>query len=257
MSHYKFIYGPVDSWRLGSSLGIDPISTQCKTCTFDCVYCQLGSAPARGFRRKVFVPTKDILRELESLPAVKIDYITFSGTGEPTLAQNLDKLIGAVRRVRKEKIAVFTNSTLLGNRFVRRALAKADLVEAKLDAPVNRVFKSINKPYEGFSLYKVINGIKVFKDGYKGKFALQIMFTQHNIGYAKKLADIARSINPDEVHINTPLRPSGVRPVPRAAINKAKKLFKGLRVITVYDSKKAAGSKPISAMETLKRRGKV
>jgi wyosine [tRNA(Phe)-imidazoG37] synthetase (radical SAM superfamily) len=197
------------------------------------------------------------LRELKRLPEIKVDYITFSGTGEPTMARNLDELIEAVRRSRKEKIAVFTNSTLLGNSSVRRALAGADLVEAKLDSASSRVFNAVNKPHKGFKLRGIIDGIKTFRRGYKGIFALQIMFTPYNIRYAKKLAAIARSIGPDEVHINTPLRPSGARPVSKEAISKVKKLFKGLRVVTVYDGKKSPGHKPISAAETIRRRGKV
>ena len=107
---YKYIYGPVSSWRLGRSLGIDPISSFQKTCTFDCVYCQSGRTEVFSTRREVFVPTEALIQELNSLPEVSIDYITFAGNGEPTLAKNLGGMIRAVKIIRREKIAVITNS---------------------------------------------------------------------------------------------------------------------------------------------------
>ena len=90
---FKYIYGPVASWRLGRSLGVDAISQKEKQCSFDCVYCQIGRAKPIARRRKIFVPTEDILDELKRLPRVPLDYITFSGMGEPTLAKNIGELI--------------------------------------------------------------------------------------------------------------------------------------------------------------------
>jgi wyosine [tRNA(Phe)-imidazoG37] synthetase (radical SAM superfamily) len=255
MPLYKYIYGPVNSWRLGRSLGIDPILSVKKMCTFDCVYCQVGPAQPCGLERKIFVAKEKIMKELRSLPDVKIDYITFSGTGEPTLAKNLADLIREVKSCRKEKVAVLTNSTLLGARDVRHALMNADLVEAKLDAASEDVLEDINRPRKGLRLGKIINDIKGFRKEYKGKFALQIMFTEGNIAYAKSLAEAARSINPDEVHINTPLRPSPVRPVSENRMKKVKRYFKGLKVLSVYDVKGGGKPRPISRKETLRRRG--
>ena len=237
MSLYKYIYGPVNSWRLGRSLGIDSISSAKKVCTFDCVYCQVGQAEPCCLERKVFVRAEKIIEELKSLPEVEIDYITFSGRGEPTLAKNLADLIRKVRSLRKEKIAVLTNSTLLGIKDVQKALINADLVEAKIDASSEDILEAVNRPYKKLNLKKIIDEIKGFRKKYKGKFALQIMFTKDNIAHAKSLAKIAKSINPDEVHINTPLRPSGVKPVSKNKIKEVKRYFKGLKVLSVYDAK--------------------
>lgn len=256
MPEYKYIYGPISSWRLGRSLGIDPISSSKKICTFDCTYCQVGRARPSSAKRKVFIPTEKLIKELRSFPSTKIDYITFSGTGEPLLAKNLGSMIRAVRRLRKEKIAVLTNSTLLGREDIQRELKDVDLVEAKLDASSNNLLQIINKPYKSVSFERIVDLIKGFKDIFKGKLVLQIMFTKNNIAHAEELAKIARSIQPDGVHINTPLRPCRVKPVSKKEIEKIRSYFRGLKVVSVYDKRKNKKTRPVSRKEVLRRRGK-
>ncbi|MDD5495709.1 MAG: radical SAM protein [Candidatus Omnitrophica bacterium] len=253
---YKYIYGPVPSWRLGSSLGIDPISKKEKVCTFDCIYCQLGKTKHLTAERKVFVPVSSVIEELKSTPPLKIDYITFSGTGEPTLALNLGKMIKAVRRVRKEKVAVLTNSSLINREDVAKDLSLADLVVCKLDAPSQYIFGIINSPIKCLKIDTIIKAIKDFKTAYKGKLALQIMFVEKNRVYASEIASMARYIGPDEVQLNTPLRPCGIKPLARDKMAELERYFIGLNVLSVY----RAGNKdvkPISSEDTLKRRGKV
>ncbi len=253
---YKYIYGPISSWRLGSSLGIDPISRKDKICSFDCLYCQIGRTALHTRKRKVFVPSKNIIDELKALPPVKIDFITFSGRGEPTLAENLGEIITGVREIRKEPIAVITNSSLFSDKEVRNDLCQADLVLAKLEAPSEGSFRKINNPVKGISLLKEINGMRTFLKTYKGKFALQIMFIEANEKYAKEIAQLAGKIGADEVQLNTPLRPSAVKPLSKKRIEKIEKYFKGLNAISVY---KGARKKvdPVSKKDTLKRRGKM
>jgi len=254
--NYKYIYGPVPSWRLGASLGIDPISCRDKVCTFDCVYCQLGKTVEFIRQRKAYVQMPDILQEIKTLPLVKIDYITFSGRGEPTLAKNLGSLIKAVRKIRKEKIAVITNSSLLGRQDVRRDLMRADFVVAKLDACSQKSFKAINKPMRGIGFYDILNGIKKFRKEYKGRLALQVMFINENRDDAPDIAKLAKEIKPDEIQINTPLRPCRAKPLSRQEILNIKEYFKDMNVISVYDVKKKRVV-PISSENTLKRRGKI
>jgi len=196
---YKYIYGPVPSWRLGSSLGVDPISGKNKVCTFDCIYCQIGKTKAFTTKRKVFIPVAKIIKEIKSLPPLKIDYITFSGAGEPTLAKNLGQIIKAVRRIRKEKIAVLTNSSLIYRKDVQNDLSAVDFVVAKLDAHCQNLFIEINQPVKTIKLDKIIRGIKQFKKTFSGKLALQIMFIKENKKYAKQIAKIAKGINPDKM----------------------------------------------------------
>ncbi len=253
---YKYIYGPVNSWRLGRSLGIDPLLPKGKVCGFDCIYCQVGRKKPVGFTRRNFVPTDKIADELKSFPDVKIDYITFSGAGEPTLAKNLGALIKEAGHIRKEKIAVLTNATLLGRKDIQKELKTADLVEVKLDASSKALLKRVNRPFRSLTFSGLIKGIKAFRRTYKGRLALQIMFVKDNIGAAESIARIARAIRPEVVHINTPLRPSGAKAVSKKELDAVKPYFKGLRCISVYDAKKKKKVKPVSRKETLRRRGK-
>jgi wyosine [tRNA(Phe)-imidazoG37] synthetase (radical SAM superfamily) len=253
---YRHIYGPVSSWRLGTSLGIDPVSKSAKVCSLDCVYCQAGSQKAVTLKRRVFIPTRAIISELESFPYACADYITLSGAGEPTLASNLSSIIRAVKNRRKEKIAVLTNSTLLSNRAVVKALMPADFVVAKLDAGSEDIFNRINRPAKGLNFKTVLDSIKSFRKVYKGKLALQIMFTSLNSARAEEIADIARDVGPDEVQINTPLRPCSAAPLSKNRILRIKKLFKGLNVITAYDRAKTV-ARPVDKKATLRRRGRL
>jgi len=254
--NYKYIYGPVPSWRLGRSLGIDPISQSKKVCTFDCVYCQIGGKGVLTDERKAFVPVKAIIEELSYLPALEIDYITFSGTGEPTLAENLGQMMKAVRQVREEKIAVLTNSSLMHREDVCKDLFMADFVVAKLDAPSPNIFERVNRPLKNININTIIKAIKDFRSCYIGKLALQIMFTEANKAYASDIAQLAKTIKPDEIQINTPLRPCKVKPLPKQELDTIKEYFQGLPAVSVYDAHIKEVT-PVSKKDTLKRRGKV
>jgi wyosine [tRNA(Phe)-imidazoG37] synthetase (radical SAM superfamily) len=254
LKNLKYIYGPVPSWRLGRSLGIDVISGE-KICSFDCIYCQLGPTYRFSRKRKVFVPTKKIIDEIKGLPTARTDYITFSGSGEPTLAKNLGSLIKAIRKIRKEKIAVLTNGSLIDSPDVRRDLALADYVSLKLDASSQGILNRINRPKGGIRFENILEGIKKFKATFKGTLALQLMFVDENKSSAGKIALLAAQIKPDEIQINTPLRPCGVRPLSRKEISRIKKRFLHLakRVVSVYGPRSVA-VEPIDAKATLKRR---
>ena len=255
VENFKYIYGPVSSWRLGRSLGIDPISGKRKICTFDCIYCQVEGTSVFAGERRIFVPVAKIIEEINLLPPIQIDYITFSGRGEPTLAKNLGRMIKAIKQIRNDKIAVLTNSSLLDRRDVQDDLLPADFVIAKLDAVSQGTLEAIDRPPRTIKFDAIVSAIKDFKKIYENKLALQIMFVEENKRYAQEIARIAREINPDEVQINTPLRPCGVKPLSRAELNIIKSYFKGLKNISVYEAKKKP-VKPISDKNTLKRRGK-
>lgn len=255
---FKFIYGPVYSWRMGMSLGIDPLSTSQKYCHFSCPYCQLGVVPAYGVDRKVFVSAVELAAEIRSLPeTLEIDYLTFSGNGEPTLAANLGELIKAARDARPEKVAIITNAVLAGNPEARQDMALADLVLLKLDAADEAVFRALNCPAPGITLAGILAGIGSFKKMYKGKLALQIMLTGRNKAQAAALASLAAAIAPDEVQLNTPLRPSPVKPLTVIEMTEAKQHFveAGLNVISVYEEEKKF-YQPMDESATKKRHGK-
>lgn len=253
---FRYIYGPVPSWRIGSSLGIDLLSQREKVCSFDCIYCQLGDTKDYSLKRGHYVSEEEIIKELQSMPKdVQIDFLTFSGRGEPTLAKNLGNAIKAVKQIRTEQIAVITNSSTIAHEDVRQELALADLVIAKLDAPTQEVFETVNRPDKGIMLHAILEGIRKFREEYKGRLALQLMFMKENKGAAEDIALIVKGIRPDEVQINTPLRPCGVEPLEKEELLRIKGLFDGLNVISVYETEKRV-VKPISDEDTLKRRGK-
>ncbi|RKY37297.1 MAG: radical SAM protein [Candidatus Omnitrophota bacterium] len=257
MDKFKYIYGPVPSWRLGRSLGIDLLSSQSKICNFDCVYCQLGRYKPCAYKRQVYVPTEEIIRELNLISSnTRIDYITFSGTGEATLAGNLAQTILAVKDFRKEPVAVLTNAGLINSAEIISDLCLADFVIAKLDACSQNAMVEINHPAEQVKFRDILHGLKKFRSIYKGKMALQIMFLPQNKANAAKIAELAKDIEPDEIQINTPLRPCACSPLSETEIKEIKKIFTGLNVISVYE-KPVTPVQPISGPDTLKRRGKI
>ncbi|OGI10317.1 MAG: hypothetical protein A3I68_07575 [Candidatus Melainabacteria bacterium RIFCSPLOWO2_02_FULL_35_15] len=206
------VYGPVNSWRAGSSLGIDLIMDP-STCSFNCTYCQLGFIQRITKERKSFVPTKKILEDFKTSEWKDADVITFSGSGEPTLAINIGEVISEIKKITKKPIAILTNATLFNDPQVRSDVLDADLISVKLDAPDDKTLQAINRPAEGINLNLILSGIqKLKKDIVKachGKPLLQIqtMFMPQNKNQVKELAKLLNEIKPDEVALNTPTRP--------------------------------------------------
>ncbi len=255
---FKHIYGPVHSWRIGMSLGIDPLSTETKYCNYNCPYCQLGLASAHGLERKVFISPNDLASEIKALPAdVVIDYLTFSGNGEPTLALNLGDLIKAAKAACPKRVAVISNAALIDRPDVQADLCLADLVLVKIDAADETLFQKVNQPAQGLTLAGIVAGIKSFRKLYKGKLAVQSMFVGSNKGQAENIARLVREIGPDEVQLNTPLRPSMVKPLSEAEMAEIKKPFvtAGLNVLSVYEEEKRE-YRPFDDCSTEKRHGR-
>ena len=257
MNRDSIIYGPVPSWRLGRSLGIDLLSTHGKTCSFDCAYCQLGRTVHLFADRKEFVAISRLAEELERVKGISADYITFSGVGEPTLAANLGEAIELARSVLRLPVAVLTNSSLMTREDVRQELSTADLVVAKVDAPDEETFRQVNRPSIKCRLMEIIHGIKLFREQYKGNLALQMMFIEANKDSAHEMAILAERINPDEVQLNTPLRPCAVQPLASEVIVSLKAAFSKLKnVVTVYEAARPEVI-PLNMKETLRRRPKI
>jgi len=136
----SIVYGPVPSWRLGRSLGIDLLSQKAKTCNFNCIYCQLGETVNPVTQRGEFVSLAQLSDELNEVRGIAADYVTFSGTGEPTLAINLGQAIEVAKSTLNLPVAVLTNSSLMPSKGVRHDLAKADVVVATVDAHSQKLF---------------------------------------------------------------------------------------------------------------------
>jgi len=204
--------------------------------------------------RKEFVPISRLVVELESVRGVAADYATFSGVGEPTLARNLGQAIKIVKPVLGLPVAVLTNSSLMPREDVREELARADVVVAKLDAPSEKLFRVINKPGAGYSLNEILQGIRRFRSEFSGKLALQMMFVEANKDYASEMARVAGQLSPDEVQLNTPLRPCAAKPLPPEDISAIRQAFLGFRnVLTVYKAPRPAVA-PLNVEEIRRRR---
>lgn len=200
------VYGPVTSWRLGRSLGID-LLLQTSICSFNCIYCQLGQIQKITTTSDIFVPTADVVANLQRVDWAGVDVVTFSGSGEPTLALNLGDVIDAVKAMADRRVIVLSNSTRLYDPDTRKRLRRADEVVCKLDAATQETFQRFNRPAPGLRLEAIIEGILQLRGDYSGTLALQCMFMPINLSEAPALARIAARMHPDEIQINTPRRP--------------------------------------------------
>ncbi len=205
---FTAVYGPVQSWRFGRSLGIDPIGP-ISTCSFNCVYCQLGEIHRISSERQVFVSTQQIQQELAAYaPWKDVDVITLSGNGEPTLARNLGDILAMIQRTTQKPMAVLTNGTLLHDASVRAELAIADFVVVKVDAIDDDRLHRINRPLIGITVSKQWLGLQQFRQVYGGSLSIQTMLLQA-WSEAAQDAYIAQMqvLRPDEIQLNTPTRP--------------------------------------------------
>lgn len=203
----QFVYGPVDSWRYGRSLGIDPIGSV-STCSFDCVYCQLGEIENHTSQREIYVPTIRILQDLQAFDTDSVDVITLSGSGEPTLAANLADILRGIKENTGKPTVVLTNGSLLYDEQVRTELAIADQVAIKLDATSTEQLRRINRPVNDLDWSTIYHGIRQFRQNYRGQFSIQTMMLspgqpETKAAYMRCLQEL----QPDEVQLNTPRRP--------------------------------------------------
>ena len=203
-----WVFGPVPSRRLGRSLGVDLVPF--KTCTYDCIYCQLGRTSHRTIQRRQWAPLDDVIDELKQKLALKPDYVTLSGSGEPTLYSRLGELIDRVRSMTEIPVAVLTNGSLLWQDEVRRQLMHARLVIPSLDAGHDTMFHAVNRPHPDISFERMLGGLMAFRGDYHGEYWLEVFLLA---GYTavpaevRKIADCVARIKPDRAQLNTVTRP--------------------------------------------------
>lgn len=200
------VYGPVKSWRVGASLGIDLLCVN-SICSFNCSYCQLGSIQVRIDSRHVFVSTEKVMADLEASDWQSADIITFSGNGEPTLALNLGEVIERIKARTGKPTLVLTNGTLLHREDVRSELLLSDRVYVKLDSATEAGFIRVNRPVPGVTLEGVVESAVKFRELYQGVLGVQIMFLPGTRDTPEDFAALLKRIRPDEVQVNTPTRP--------------------------------------------------
>lgn len=232
----KYIFGPVPSRRLGISLGVDIIPY--KTCTLDCLYCECGSTSELTLERKRFVDPGVVVEQIKGVIAGEkyIDYITFSGAGEPTLSIDIGEIITRIKGMTDIPVAVLTNGTLLYLEEVRRDLAPADLVLPSLDAVTPAVFNKINHPHKELDIHRIIQGLIDFRKEYRGKIWLEIFIAKSindTPDELNKIYETAKKINPDKVQLNSLDRPpayEGVEAVDIETLERLVKEWKDLQV---------------------------
>jgi wyosine [tRNA(Phe)-imidazoG37] synthetase (radical SAM superfamily) len=208
----KYVFGPVPSRRLGQSLGIDTIPL--KTCNWNCVYCQLGRTVPLTNERREYVPAEEILIEAEQVldPRAnsEIDWVTFVGSGEPTLHSRIGWLIRQIKLLTEKPIAVITNGSLLYLPEVREELVAADAVLPTLDAGTIALYRKINRPHPDATFDRLVNGLIDFRAEYVGKLWVEVMLIRglnDSLQALEGIASLLQEIQPDAVHISLPARP--------------------------------------------------
>ncbi|MBN1412365.1 MAG: radical SAM protein [Spirochaetales bacterium] len=237
------VFGPVPSRRLGFSLGIDVLPY--KTCSYDCIYCQLGKTTSKTIERKNYIPVREIIKEV----AIKlsrnpqIDYITLSGSGEPTLYSDMGKLICEIKQLSDKPVAVLTNGSLLWDKDVRDHLKYADLVIPSLDAGDETLFRYINRPCEELKFEKIVDGLIRFSESYRGPIWLEVFLLNGVTSMESEiqaLNTVIEKIKPSKIQLNTVMRPPTEHfafPVPEEQMRELAAYFKR-KVEIIADFKK-------------------
>ena len=232
MKKYNYLFGPVLSRRFGKSLGVDLVPL--KTCTMDCIFCQLGRTKKKTLIRKEYVPVELVTAEIADWLASGdvADCITLSGSGEPTLHSRFGDVIHFIHKHTTIPVLLLTNSSLLSLAPVRRAAARADIVKVSLSAWDQESFNKINKTFSGITFERYIAGLQAFRTEFKGQLVMEVFLVKglnSDQESAKKIAELAALIRPDLIQFNTVVRPPAERsvlPVTSAIMKDLSKLFK-------------------------------
>lgn len=207
---YQYLFGPVPSRRFGRSLGVDPIPN--KTCSLDCVFCQLGRTTNKTISRREYVSTKGIQDELHEWLETdgKADYITLSGSGEPTLHSRFGEILEFIRSNSKIPAVLLTNATMLYLPEVREAASIANVVKVSLSAWDQDSYKWVNRPSPQLVFDDLIEGQRAFRAQFKGELWMEVFLItgmNSNAADVGKISVLAEKISPDRIHLNTAVRP--------------------------------------------------
>jgi wyosine [tRNA(Phe)-imidazoG37] synthetase (radical SAM superfamily) len=252
-----YVYGPVPSWRLGRSLGVDPVPL--KTCNWNCAYCQLGRTQPLVNERRDYVPVEALVTELRQALAMRapddIDWVTFVGSGEPLLHAHLGNLLRAAKAMTNHPLALITNGSLLCRSDVRDEVAVADAVLPTLDVGSPELYRRLNRPHPEVTFDGHVQGLIAFRDAYRGRLWLEVMLVKgvnDTDPALDTLASWLARIRPDEIHLNTPSRPAvelWVQPPDRASVRRAAQVLG--RVAPVRVPTTAAGAFDLGRCENV------
>lgn len=263
---YDYLFGPVPSRRLGVSLGVDLVPH--KTCSLNCIYCECGRTTNLTIERKAYVPTETVLAELKTFlePKPKLDYITFSGAGEPTLHSGIGEIAKFLKTNFSDyKIALLTNGTLFYQPGLIEEVSKIDLILPSLDAASDLIFKKLNRPFHELKIEKVIDGLIQLRKNFTGQMWLEVFIipglndTEDEI---KQLKSAIQRIKPDRVQLNTLDRPgtvSWVKPATKDSLEKiAHQLDSQAEIIANFQQREQVASYNADVestiLQTIKRR---
>ena len=203
------IFGPVPSRRLGLSLGVDLIPL--KTCTYNCLYCQVGRTTRQSLETESFVPVTEVLEELgKKLEICSPDAITFSGSGEPTLSSDIDRVISFVKERTDTKTVILPNGSLLWREDVRHRISEADIIMPTLTTAFDETFRLLHEPHADLDLNTIVEGLKSLRQTYKGNLFLEVVLLAGFNDSEKELEGLRSmidQISPDKIQLNTVVRP--------------------------------------------------
>lgn len=228
---YKHVFGPVPSRRLGVSLGVDLVKP--KSCNMNCVFCEYGATPKLSTKRESFKDIKEVEEELKSvLKDITPDYITFSGSGEPTLSKDLGKIIKWIKANTDVKVCLITNGLLLKENEVIEEILDVDLIIPTLNSVNNEVFHKINRPAENIDVAMVMEGLKKLSaSSYKGKIYLETFIIEGLTDRKEdieKMASFLQEIRFDKLQLNSLARrgaESWVKPASLECLKNVEKIF--------------------------------
>ncbi|MCK5802300.1 MAG: radical SAM protein [Lentisphaeria bacterium] len=228
---YKHLFGPVPSRRFGRSLGID--LTPFKTCSLNCVFCQLGQTTTLTAQRREYVPTVNVLEEIDHWLANdgQADVVTFAGSGEPTLHSGLGDIARHIRQQTDIPLLLLTNGSLLHLPKVREDAAVLNRVKVSLSAWDQASYETVNRPCPECSFEQLVSGEIAFREEFDGQLFLEVFLLQginSSSSEVERIAEIARRIRPDRVQLNTAVRPPAENvavPVTKERLLELAKLF--------------------------------
>jgi wyosine [tRNA(Phe)-imidazoG37] synthetase (radical SAM superfamily) len=242
----RYLFGPVPSRRLGLSLGVD--LNPAKVCTENCVFCQVGPTTELTLERKEWVPTAEVLAEFDRWAAAgnQADYVTLSGSGEPTMHTGFGEVLRHVKAAGPYKTALLSNGSLMWMPEVRRDAAEADVVKVTLSAWDEKSFRRIHRPADGLTFERILQGALALRDEFHGQLWVEVMLLpgyNDEPGQVEEIAERVARVRADAVHLNTTTRPAmagvEVPRVPEAFLRTVAPWFSPVADIPVFSGRAA------------------
>ncbi|MFA7172285.1 MAG: radical SAM protein [Kiritimatiellia bacterium] len=260
---YRYLFGPVPSRRFGRSLGID--LTPFKTCSVDCIFCQLGRTTRLTCDQAEFVPTQEVLQELTHWFAAgnSADFMTLSGSGEPTLNSGFGEIILYLRQQSEIPVALLSNGTLFSRPAVRAAALQANVVKLSLSGGDQEMFRQINRPHPDLQLQAMVEGYRAFRKAFSGRLVLEVFLVRginDTSEAVKKIASLANTVEADEIHLNTAVRPpaeSYALPLTREEMEALTPLFRPIATVIAEfsaDCSSGVAANESTILDMLRRR---